>query len=129
MQTLKNAFKISVELSNCSQYAGPLEKQLSLLVYLRFATTMQLTTVYLHKLICLNLIKLTFLDSSLQDLSDDIKFDWFLRCLHFPIVFGNDIISCYMVFKFTYFVKLTKGYQPKKFQCCRLCGSSFIEGL
>ena len=33
-----------------------------------------------------------------------------------------------MVFKFLYFVKLTKGYQPEKFQCCRLSGSSFTEG-
>ena len=90
---------------------------------------MQPTTMYLHKLICLNLMKLTFLDSSLQNLSDDIKFDWFLRWLHFSIVCGNDIISCYKVFKFAYFVELTKGYQPQKCQCCRLCGSSFIEGL
>ena len=34
-----------------------------------------------------------------------------------------------MVFKFAYFVEFTKGYQSAKFQCCRLFGSSFIEGL
>ena len=34
-----------------------------------------------------------------------------------------------MVLKFAYFVELTKGYQPAKFQCCRLSGSSFTEGL
>ena len=34
-----------------------------------------------------------------------------------------------MVFKFAYFVELTKGYQPAKFQCRRLSGSSFTEGL
>ena len=34
-----------------------------------------------------------------------------------------------MVFKFAYFVELTKGYQPAKFQCCRLSESSFTEGL
>ena len=32
------------------------------------------------------------MDSSHQDLSSDILFDWFLGCLHFPIVFYNDII-------------------------------------
>ena len=40
------------------------------------------------------------------------------------IGFGNDII-----FKLAYFVELTKGYQPAKFQSCRLSGSSFTEGL
>ena len=34
-----------------------------------------------------------------------------------------------MVFKFAYLVEFTKGYQPAKFQCCRLSGSSFTEGL
>ena len=34
-----------------------------------------------------------------------------------------------MVVKFAYFVELTIGYQPAKFQCCRLSGSSFTEGL
>ena len=34
-----------------------------------------------------------------------------------------------MVFKFAYFVEFTKGYQPAKFQCCRLHGFSFTEGL
>ena len=34
-----------------------------------------------------------------------------------------------MVFKFAYFVKFTKDYQPAKFQCCRLSASSFTEGL
>ena len=34
-----------------------------------------------------------------------------------------------MVLKFAYFVELTKGYQPAKFQCYRLFGSSFTEGL
>ena len=34
-----------------------------------------------------------------------------------------------MVFEFAYFVDLTKDYQPAKFQCCRLSGSSFTEGL
>ena len=34
-----------------------------------------------------------------------------------------------MVFKFAYVVDFTKGYQPAKFQCCRLSGSSFTEGL
>ena len=33
-----------------------------------------------------------------------------------------------MVFKFAYFVDLTKGYQLAKFQFCRLSGSSFTEG-
>ena len=37
------------------------------------------------------MIKLTFLDSSYQDLSTDV-FDWFLAGPRFPIVFGNDII-------------------------------------
>ena len=31
--------------------------------------------------------------------------------------------------KFAYFVELTKGYQPAKFQCCRLSGLSFTEEL
>ena len=34
-----------------------------------------------------------------------------------------------MIFKFAYFVEFIKGYQPAKFQCCRLPESSFIEGL
>ena len=34
-----------------------------------------------------------------------------------------------MVFKFARFVELTKGYQPAKFQSCRLSGSGFTEGL
>ena len=34
-----------------------------------------------------------------------------------------------MVFKFAYFVELTKGYQPAKFQYCKLSRSSFSEGL
>ena len=34
-----------------------------------------------------------------------------------------------MVVKFAYFVELTIGYQPVKFECCRLSGSSFTEGL
>ena len=34
-----------------------------------------------------------------------------------------------MGFKFAYFVEFTKGYRPAKFQCCRLSGSSFTEGL
>ena len=34
-----------------------------------------------------------------------------------------------MVFKFAYFVDLNKGYQPEKFQCCKLSGSSFTEEL
>ena len=34
-----------------------------------------------------------------------------------------------MGFKFAYFVDFTEGYQPAKFQCCRLSGSSFTEGL
>ena len=40
-----------------------------------------------------NLIKLTFLDSSRQDLSNDIYYDWFFRGPHFPIVFGNYLIT------------------------------------
>ena len=34
-----------------------------------------------------------------------------------------------MVFKLAYFVDLTKGYQPEKFQYCKLSGSSVIEEL
>ena len=34
-----------------------------------------------------------------------------------------------MGFKFAYFVEFIKGYQPAKFQCCRLSGSGFTEGL
>ena len=34
-----------------------------------------------------------------------------------------------MVFKFAYLVDLAKGYQPKKFQCCKLFVSSFTEEL
>ena len=34
-----------------------------------------------------------------------------------------------MVFEFAYFVEFAKGYQPTMFQCCRLSGSSFTEGL
>ena len=34
-----------------------------------------------------------------------------------------------MVFKFAYLVDLTKGYQPEKFQCCKLSESSFTEEL
>ena len=34
-----------------------------------------------------------------------------------------------MVFKFAYFVELTRGYQPAKFRCCRSSGSSFTEEL
>ena len=34
-----------------------------------------------------------------------------------------------MVFKFAYFVDVSKGYQPEKFKCCRLSGSNFTEGL
>ena len=40
-----------------------------------------------------------------------------------------DVISSHMVFKFAYMVDLTKGYQPEKFQCCKLSGSSFTEEL
>ena len=43
--------------------------------------------------------------------------------------FGDDIISSYVVFKFANFVEFTKGYQPAKFQCCKLLGSSFMERL
>ena len=32
-------------------------------------------------------------------------------------------------FQFAYFVDLTKGYQPEKFQCCKLSGSSVTEEL
>ena len=34
-----------------------------------------------------------------------------------------------MVFQFAYLVDLTKGYQPEKFQCCNMSGSSFTEEL
>ena len=34
-----------------------------------------------------------------------------------------------MVFKFAYFVDLTKGYRPEKFQCCNMSGSSVTEEL
>ena len=34
-----------------------------------------------------------------------------------------------MIFKFADFVELIVGYQHAKFQCCRLSGSSFAEGL
>ena len=34
-----------------------------------------------------------------------------------------------MVFKFLYFVDLSKGYQPETFQCCKLSGSRFREEL
>ena len=34
-----------------------------------------------------------------------------------------------MVFKFAYLVDLTKGYQPEKFECCKLFGSSSTEEL
>ena len=34
-----------------------------------------------------------------------------------------------MVFKFAYFVELTKGYQPAEFQYCKLSGSSFTKRL
>ena len=34
-----------------------------------------------------------------------------------------------MVFKFAYFMDLTKGYQPEKFQCCKFSGSSFTGEL
>ena len=34
-----------------------------------------------------------------------------------------------MFFKFAYFVEFSKGYQLAKFQCYRLSGSSFTEGL
>ena len=34
-----------------------------------------------------------------------------------------------MVVKFANFVEFTKGYQPAKFQSCRLSVSSFTEGL
>ena len=34
-----------------------------------------------------------------------------------------------MVFKFAYFVDLTKGYQSEKFQCCELSGSGVTEEL
>ena len=34
-----------------------------------------------------------------------------------------------MVFKFAYLVDLTKSYQPEKFQCSKLSGSSFTEEL
>ena len=34
-----------------------------------------------------------------------------------------------MVFKFVYFVEFTNGYQPAKFQFCKLSRSSFTEGL
>ena len=34
-----------------------------------------------------------------------------------------------MVFKFAYFVDLAKGYQPEKFQCCKLSGSSCTKKL
>ena len=47
---------------------------------------------------CSNSIKVTILDSSNQKLLSDIYFVSFCGGLHFPIVFGNDIISCHMVF-------------------------------
>ena len=77
-----------------------------------------------------NLIKRVFLDSSSQDLSNDIKFDWFLGRPHFSILLVMTLLwrhfFCHMVFKFAYF---EEGYQPAKFQCSRLSGSSFTEGL
>ena len=39
------------------------------------------------------------------------------------------VISCLIVFKFAYVVEHSRSYQPVKFQCCRLSGSSFTEGL
>ena len=33
-----------------------------------------------------------------------------------------------MAFKFVYFVEFTEGYQPTKFQFCKLPGSSFTKG-
>ena len=39
-----------------------------------------------------NSIKITFLNSSHQNLSNDRYFVWFRGGPHFPIVFGNDII-------------------------------------
>ena len=47
----------------------------------------------------------------------------------FRMMCHNDVISCHMVFKFAYFVELTKGYQPAKYQCCSLSRSTFTEGL
>ena len=76
-----------------------------------------------------NSIKVTILDNSHQFLSNDMYFVWFCGSPHFPIVFGNDIISGHMVFKFAYFVELWIDYQPAKFQCCRLSLARFIDRL
>ena len=32
-------------------------------------------------------------------------------------------------FKFAYFLDLTKGYHPEKFQCCKFSGSGFTDEL
>ena len=34
-----------------------------------------------------------------------------------------------MIFKFAYFVDLTKGYEPEKFQCYKFSGSGVTEEL
>ena len=40
-----------------------------------------------------------------------------------------DVISHYCVSKLAYFVEHDKGYQPSKFQCSRMSGSDFMEGV
>ena len=50
----------------------------------------------------------------------------------FFIVFGNDIIvTSFPVTRFSnlHILWNLPGYQPAKFQLCRLSGSSFTEGL
>ena len=51
------------------------------------------------------------------------------RLIYNLIDLSNVRISCRKVFKFAYFVEFINGYQPARFQCCRLSVSSFTEGL
>ena len=38
------------------------------------------------------------------------------------------VISYHRVSRLAYFVEHDIGYQPSKFQCCRMPGSNFMEG-
>ena len=83
-----------------------------------------------------NSIKIKFLNSSHQALSNDVYFVWFRRGPHFPIVIHcfwllhhYDVISSHMTFKSAYFVEPYMDYQSAKFQCCRLCLAGSIDKL
>ena len=50
-------------------------------------------------------------------------------CVIPPPKHHYDVISTHCVSKLAYFIEHDIGYQPSKFQCSRMSGSNFMEGV